>query len=434
MRLNEIAAKTAEEESLEQNCTGMVLAVSGGADSLAMLAWYASQTLSFPLTVAHVHHGLRKASDGEELLVREQCRRFGFPLRVLHTDVRAEKTKEETVEAAARRLRYEFFRTVAREEGYSHVATAHTLDDQAETVLLHLLHGAGPRGLCGILPKRTDGEITLIRPLLRCSRTDVEEYCRDQKLPYATDESNQDPAYTRNRIRHRLIPELKEYNPQITAALCRTAEAMQKQQEAMEGWASEFLSRHPEALPGKELAALPEGTVREILRIWFDRHGKTLSAEQTAQAVDLLKKPGGTVEFDRKWTLHYGQNRLTLSRSEKKSISPVTVIKEETLLPDGRLLRLSKSTVTERNRTQAIPCRLPLTARSRKNGDRIGTPGGTKSLAKRMMERSIPLERRDSLLLLADASEILWCEGLGSNSHTCPSPGEEGYFVFLSEQ
>ena len=182
MLLDPTVRKTLTEEGMEEACRGLVLAVSGGADSMAMLGWYASRTPSYPLTVAHVHHGLRPESDGEEELVRRQCELFGIPCRVLHTDVRREMLHGETVESAARRLRYAFLRQVALDVGASHLATAHTMDDQAETVLLHLIHGAGLRGLCGILPKRTEEGITLIRPLIRCSRSATEAFCEEREL------------------------------------------------------------------------------------------------------------------------------------------------------------------------------------------------------------------------------------------------------------
>ena len=435
MPLDRIARSTVTEEALEQNCTGLILAVSGGADSMAMLRWYASRALPFPLIVAHVHHGLRAASDEEEALVRKICAEYNLPCHVFHTNVRKEKQKNETEESAARRLRYGFFRELAKTQQASHIATAHTADDQAETVLLHLIHGAGPKGLCGILPKREEEGVTLIRPLIRCTAEETRNYCAEQGVPYATDESNEDLRYTRNRIRHRILPELRQINPNITETLSRTASALQKQQQAAEQRAADFLAPYSDTLPLPKLRSLPEGEQGEILRQWFASFGKILSAEQTGQALSLIRKKEGTVEFDRTWRLHSGQNRLTVTKKRpKKSQPPIFLAEERTVLPDGRILTLIPTKTTEKNRHTLIPKVLPLTLRTRKNGDKLSTLSGTRPLAKQMMEQHIPAEERDRLRLLTDGETVLWCEGLSLRLKSAPKPGEEAYFVSLSEE
>ncbi len=434
MLLDPTVRKTLTEEGMEEACRGLVLAVSGGADSMAMLGWYASRTPSYPLTVAHVHHGLRPESDGEEELVRRQCELFGIPCRVLHTDVRREMLHGETVESAARRLRYAFLRQVALDVGASHLATAHTMDDQAETVLLHLIHGAGLRGLCGILPKRTEEGITLIRPLIRCSRSSTEAFCEEQGISYALDSSNEDLSYTRNRIRHEVLPTLRKINPNISAALGRTATSLQGYQRAAQFRAETFLSTQSEALSADRLKTLPESDRAEVLRLMFERKGKTLSAEQTAQALGLLEKAEGTVEFDRRWRLHLGQNCLTLTENAPARFVEPMIVTEETLLPDGRILGLIPTVATEENRGALFIAPLPLTLRTRRAGDKISTAGGTKSLAKRMMELKIPAHKRDDLLLLADGRTVIWCEGVGISETHKPTLGKQGYFPLLSEK
>ncbi len=418
---------------LETDCTGLILAVSGGPDSMAMLSWYASRSLSFPLMVAHVHHGLREESDEEEVLVSEYCKALKIPFRIFRTNVKKSLKKGETVESAARRLRYSFFCSLAKETGASHIATAHTKDDQCETILLHLIHGAGPKGLCGILPKRKEQDVTLIRPLLGCTKEELLRYCDQHAIPYAMDSSNQDLSYTRNRIRHEILPSMEQINPKLKDALCRTALAMQKQQQAFELRAEAFLTQWGDCLPANELRTLPEGEQAEILRQYFGKKGKQLSAEQVAQGLSLLKKNTGTVEFDRHYLLHLGQNRLTLSEP-LPPVSAIPVTGETTILEDGRVLTLSKTVATEENRKNLIPICLPLILRTRAQGDTIRTEGGTKTLKKRMIEKKIPMEVRDRLRILTDGTKVLWCEGLGSNPETLPKPGEDGYFVSLSEE
>lgn len=434
MPIDALVEKTVAEHGMLSRCDGLILAVSGGSDSMGMLALFAELPREFPLTVAHVHHGLRKESDREEAMVRDFCKVHDLPCAVFHTQVKRELKKGETVESAARRIRYEFFRTLAKERRATHIATAHTKDDQCETVLLHLLHGAGPKGLCGILPKRREGEFTLIRPLIDCTKEQVLEYCRIHGVPYLEDASNEDLSYTRNRIRHEILPRLEQINPKVREAICRTADALQEQQRAFEDRAEEFLSQHPQGIPTDRLRALPRGEQAEILRRLFERHGKILSSEQTKQALALLEKETGTVEFDRCYRLHSGQNLLTLTQTEHAPFAPRKITQERTRLEDGRMLFLEKVSVTEQNRALLIPARLPLILRTRKEGDCMKTSGGTKTLKKYMMEKRIPQPLRDRLLLLEEHGTVLWCEKTGTNRETQPKIGEEGYFVSLSEE
>lgn len=413
---------------LYEGCKGLVLAVSGGPDSMAMLDKYAKAPPPFPLAVAHVNHGLRPESDGEEMLVRDYCSTRGIPCFVRKADVKNEMQRGETVESAARRIRYEFFRRVAAETGATHLATAHTRDDQCETVLLHLLHGAGAKGLCGILPLRREGNLTVVRPLLSCGKDELIAYCQKNAVPYAVDASNGDLSYTRNRIRHLLLPEMEKINPNVRKALCRTAESLQMTQAAAEARATAFLALYPHGIPADLVRALPEGEQAEILRKKFEEMGKSLSFEQTGQALALLKKETGSVEFDRKYRLHLGQNRLTFS--QKRDPLPTVLIESEiTDLPDGRILRLEKRSAA--GATGLIPLSLPLTLRPRKPGDRMGTG---KTLSDRMAEAKIPQPDRDRLWILAAEDRILWCEGIGTDPDTLPKNTEEGYFVSLSEQ
>ena len=421
-----------EDPRLYESCKGLILAVSGGADSMAMLHAFLSHPPEFPLYVAHVHHGLRNESDQEAAAVVSYCEAHGLPCRVFYTNVRDEMEKGETVESAARRLRYGFFKEYAQEVGATHLATAHTADDQCETVLLHLIHGAGPKGLGGILPLRKEGALTVIRPLLHLSKEEILSYCKEHSIPYFEDESNSDLTYTRNRIRHVILPELRKINPNLRQTLCRTAETLQKQQQALSLRAEEFLAAHPRFLPADQLKALPEGEQREILRTLFESQGKILSFEQTKQALALLSKETGTVEFDRAYRLHLGQNRLTLCL-EQEPLQEVTVTEETTLLPDGRTLVLQRVPTTEKNRYGLIPAVLPLTLRPRREQDKITGTGGTKTLKKRLIELKIPQNQRDRLWVISHGDDVLWCESVGTNRRTSPKIGEDGYFIRLSE-
>jgi len=208
----------------------LLLAVSGGADSVALLRGCAAlrERLSLKLTAAHLNHGLRGAqADDDARWVAELCRRFDIPCVVERADIPTRAAAQRLgVEEAARDARYEFLARTANEHNCTHVATAHTADDQAETVLHHVLRGTGLAGLRGISRSRplSDG-VALVRPMLALDRAAVEEYLSELGQDYRVDETNADASLTRGRIRHELLPRIeREYNPQVREALHRLAQ------------------------------------------------------------------------------------------------------------------------------------------------------------------------------------------------------------------
>src|SRR5438132_8777665 len=209
---------------------GIVVAVSGGPDRVALLRALASLPTAGRLIVAQLNHQLRgPESDADEAFVRAlpESLQPGMELRCERIDVAAQaRTEGANVEAVARRVRYDWLARVAKECQARWVATGHTADDQAETVLHRLLRGTGLKGLRGIATRRSLAErVELIRPLLGVTRAAVMEYLREMGQAYRTDSSNADRGYTRNRIRHELLPLLaQQYNPAIAAVLCRLAE------------------------------------------------------------------------------------------------------------------------------------------------------------------------------------------------------------------
>ena len=206
----------------------ILVGVSGGIDSIFLLSLL--HKIGQPVTAAVFHHGLRTEADEECEFVTSFCAERGIPCAAGKADVR--KYAEENglgIEEAARVLRYRFLFDTAADRQAAAVATAHHANDQAETVLLHLLRGCGPDGLCGIrpytLPNAFSITIPLIRPLLGITRGEIEAFAAETGMPYREDLSNEDTAYTRNRVRRDLLPKLEaDYNPRIVQALCRLAE------------------------------------------------------------------------------------------------------------------------------------------------------------------------------------------------------------------
>jgi tRNA(Ile)-lysidine synthase len=276
---------------------GIVVAVSGGPDSMCLLkALIALQNASSdgPLCMAHFNHHLRgRASDEDEAFVRQvhadlEADHANILLRVGHADVpslaQAEKANTEDM---ARQLRYRWLAEVAREMKARWIATGHTADDQAETVLHRLLRGSGIQGLRGIAPRRTlEPGIEVIRPLLNVTRPEVIQFLSDMHQPFRLDESNSDTRFTRNRIRHYLLPLLsKEYNPSITSVLGRLAEQADEHFSDLANRAAELLqsAERPRAgamviLDRECLAKAPRLLVRELLRLLWARESWPMNA------------------------------------------------------------------------------------------------------------------------------------------------------------
>jgi tRNA(Ile)-lysidine synthase len=227
----------------------LAIGVSGGADSLALLRALHERNaqLGLVLHVAHLHHGLRgQEADADLAFVRALAAALGLPFHEARIDVQAEaKQAGESIEEAARRLRYQWFRTLLTEVPLDAIATAHTLDDQAETVCAKFLRGAWTEGLSGIHPVVEFPEGRILRPLLGTSRAQVEAYLRSLNQPWREDSSNRDPAFTRNRIRHELLPLLETWNPRLRDHLSQMAE-LARDEEAW--WQAELARIAPQLI------------------------------------------------------------------------------------------------------------------------------------------------------------------------------------------
>ncbi|HWG43608.1 MAG TPA: tRNA lysidine(34) synthetase TilS [Gemmataceae bacterium] len=276
---------------------GVVVAVSGGADSVALLlALDAARDprAPMPLVLAHLNHQLRGSeSDGDEAFVAELHARLtaaGRPCLSLYRarlDIASQaRAERENLEALARRERYRWLAEVARSHGLSWIVTGHTANDQAETVLHRLLRGTGLRGLRGIAARRElEPGLTLIRPLLTATRTEIVAYLQELAQPYRQDSTNRELAYTRNRIRHELLPHLAaSYNPAIVGVLARLAEQADAAYCIEEAAALALLSEAELPRAGvllifdrARLLTAPRHRVREMFRAVWAREGWPLS-------------------------------------------------------------------------------------------------------------------------------------------------------------
>ncbi len=287
-----------------------VVAVSGGADSVALLRALLEAGCG-PLAVAHLNHTLRgEASDADEAFVRELASQHGCVCEVRRQDVAA-LAAGANLEATARRLRYEWFADVAARTGAAWVATGHTADDQAETVLHRLLRGTGLRGLRGIaassLSLDPSSFILLHRPLLTSTRADVLAYLAALGQPFRDDASNADPRFTRNRVRHELLPLMRTFNPDAAAALGSLAGQASEAFDVIEVVAAKLLAdaERPRAGPvvvldAATLAAAPPLLTREALRLLWEREGwpmGRMTAAHWHRVAAVAGDDGGAAEF-----------------------------------------------------------------------------------------------------------------------------------------
>jgi tRNA(Ile)-lysidine synthase len=274
---------------LERDEPGVV-AISGGADSVALLRALLAGQWGKPLVMAHLNHQLRGAeSDGDEEFVRSlhgqlsACGGSNLLLQSERIDVRAEaRALGENLENVARRIRYDWLANVARDAGARWVATGHTANDQAETVLHRLLRGTGLKGLAGIPQRRELAPgLAVVRPLLHTQRDEVLAFLGALGQAYRRDSSNADLSFTRNRIRHQLLPSLAaDFNPAIVLVLCRLAEQAAEVQQGQEVQAAQLLreAELPRAgsmvvLDAQCLACAPRPRRREMLRLVWAREG-----------------------------------------------------------------------------------------------------------------------------------------------------------------
>ena len=380
----------------------IVCAVSGGADSVALLfaLYLLRDKLDIRLSAAHFNHHLRGAeSDRDEQFVRDFCRRYDIPLAVGEGNV---VPGEKGLEAAAREARYAFLRSLPGK-----VATAHTADDNAETVLLHLVRGTGLKGLGGITP--VSGNV--IRPMLTVTRQDVEDFIQEWSLPHIEDSSNGTDQFLRNRLRHHVMPLLKEENPRLAENLSAMALRLRLDEE--------FLSQGTEELPDVEALRAMHPAQRSRRLEAFLKRGGVREPEGThialAEELVFSDKPSAVGHFPGGVTIARRYGRLEVL----EACPPLA----ETELPCPGRLELPEMTITcapaeeiinTADTFTLVPAG-PIRVRARQPGDVIRLSGGTKSLKKLFIDRKIPVSRRVAVPVLADDAGILGVPGIGAD-------------------
>ena len=271
----------------------LVVGFSGGADSTALAHWLMGRVQRERVLLAHVNHMLRGSeADRDQAAAEAFAREQGLKIEVLRVDVgKLARERGMGTEECGREVRYGFFHRLAPGDN-DRILTAHNADDNAETMILNLCRGAGLEGLCGIPRQR--GRV--LRPLLGVSRKKIEEYCRENGLRYVTDSSNLTDGYTRNKLRHQVLPVLKGLNPRFIQAAAGTAELLVRDRDCLMGQA-EALLEGARGLWGLETKALisEEKSVRSrAVKLFLERSGGVnLERKHIEEALEILERGGG---------------------------------------------------------------------------------------------------------------------------------------------
>ena len=400
---NKLLAFLREQQMLQAG-DRVICAVSGGADSVALLfaMYLLRQQLGIQVEAAHFNHHLRgDESDRDEAFVRSFCQGYDIPLHVGGEMVVAGK---KGLEAAARDARYAFLKSLPGK-----IATAHTADDNAETVLMHLIRGAGLQGLGGIRPMQGQ----LIRPMLRITRQEVLAFLEQWSLPHVEDSSNESDAFLRNRIRHHVMPLLYQENPRLAENLSRMAMGLGEDAAYLASLAER------ETLPDvDQLQSLPP-SLRSRMLAQFLRRSGVAEPEQThidlVQGLLQSKKPSAWACLPGGVVIRREYNRLTAQM-------PQPLLQEIRLTCPGKVnlpglqIRCEPAQALVNTATSFTVCpKGALYLRSRRTGDTIRLPGGSKSLKKLMIDRKIPAADRDSIPVLCDDGGILGVWSIGAN-------------------
>ena len=413
----------------------MLCAVSGGADSMCLLSMLleSRRELDISVVCAHFNHRLRgEESDRDENFVKGFCKERGVSFFSGSGDVLAYAGENGLgTEEAARTLRYAFLRETAEKTGAAYIATAHTADDNAETVLINLARGTGLKGLCGIPPVRDN----IVRPIIGMTREQVEEYLIKQGVHHVEDSTNAGDEYTRNRIRHRVTPVLREINPAFAENVLRACELLRRDEQLLDGIAERFVSENlkDSGLSSTALEKLPQAVFARVMRMMCPRPLTGGHVEMLSRLCGSDKAHGFADVPGIRVTKEY--DRIVFSEIDKAEIEPVRLAPGETVVIRQSGIRISCSMPRVVNEvytsltTFFFKCENicdSIIVKSRADGDRIRIKGRncTKSLKKLFSEAKLPPAQRELVPVLYDGRGVLAVYGFGCDERCAASPGD----------
>ena len=415
--------------SMRFSKTKYALAVSGGVDSMVMLHKFATFSPRLKFFVVTVNHGIRAEAADDCQFVADYCKKLGVECRVIKVDVPAYCEEHKvSVETGARILRYQVFDSLEAD----YVCLAHNADDNAETVLMHILRGSGAKGASGI--REINGKY--FRPLLQLTRRELEQFATEHGVPYVTDSTNAETKYTRNFIRHKVMPLLEESNPSAKQNILEFAKSIAQDDcylDKLADISSVQFGQNSARIPMQLLRQPSPIAIRLLIKV-FNRLGVFYDIEKVhfGEILRLLGNSGGkSVNLPHGLVATNDYDYITIEKQAEKATEnfhiPFAIGKIET--PLG-VVEVSSEPIE--NALRFDPDKLPKNCvfRTKRQGDvftKFG--GGTKSLKKYLIDKKIPQRNRDSLLLLASGSEILVVCGVEISDRVKVDDGAQPYYI-----
>lgn len=436
--------RLAKEQELLPSGSHVLVACSGGGDSMCLLHALLAlrKTLNITLSVAHFNHQLRPEAEAEAEFVHNWCAKQDVPCVIGSGDVAAQATERGLgIEETARDLRYAFLERTRQAVGADRIATAHHARDNSETILLHLVRGSGLRGLGGIPPARG----VIVRPLLTVSHATIQAYLTRHQIPYVEDASNLDLTYTRNFLRHQVLPQLEQINPNLHARLWESACQFRQENTYLEEQARALLAnarkipkgmtlpcavlaQAPEVLALRAIAQLAERLEPELMLSATHRRGVLALCQGT--------HPSGRFSLPMRIIARRNYTQLELVREQATSFAPVTLALpghvqvagwrftcERTICPIGKFNQ-------PRRFYLALPEEGVLTLRPRQSGDTIALPARSrKSIKKLLIDAKFPRQHRDLLPVWVWEGQICALTEFGADQAFLPEPGQPAWRV-----
>lgn len=421
----DVFCRSVQKYAMIQPGDQVAVALSGGADSVCLLylCKRLTEQISFCLSAAHVNHGLRPEAEEEAAFCRRLCREWHIPFYETRVDAAGLAGREKiSLELAARTLRYRFLESLEQDK----LALAHHKNDQAETVLLHLLRGSGTEGLGAMAPVRGK----LIRPLLNFSRQEIEAFCQTEGLAYCTDQSNFSREYTRNRIRLDVMPLLEQVQPGAAGALCRAAELAREDalqlREDTEGAFERMFTPFEDGFfcERKDFFALSPALQRRTVRMCWERlQGGTedLWFDRLEAALALFRegKTGKKCCLGQEIWAENSYQQLIVGRLREKPVFCLALKEGEPVRPPGMGICFTairgkgeplqeNHWIFDYNRVKS-----GINIRSRRDGDVFCLNGKKQKLKKIFIDRKIPRRERDRAVIAECCGEIIAVTGLG---------------------
>lgn len=397
----------------------LLLAVSGGVDSIVMIRLF--HKLNYQLAVAHCNFGLRGAeSDGDEAFVMETCQALDIPLFTTRFDTTGYAEQHKlSIQLAARQLRYDWFHTLLENEGYDYLLTAHHADDAIETFLINLTRGTGLEGLTGI-PKQND---KIIRPLLAFSRKEIEEYAREHQISWREDSSNASDKYQRNRLRHQLVPVLKELNPNFLNSFQETLQHLQQAETLMKDAAAQMYKLIVTEKEEQKLISIEKLKLLSDYNAYLYQWLKPFGFTAWNDIYDLVEAQSGKQVFSAGYRLLKDREFLILEKQKKTENRTYEIVENQEIKPgDFSIIMASVTNVTDNEDSRIIfvdkdKLKLPLVLRKWEEGDYFYPSGmnGRKKLSKYFKDEKFSLIDKEKCWLLCSDNQIVWVVGKRSD-------------------